>query len=50
MTAPDHSAQPCQHPATLSVTGRPGVRFCPTCGAHLTRHDDGTTTTEVRGA
>lgn len=26
---------PCSHPATLTVTGRPGVRWCPSCGTTL---------------
>lgn len=25
----------CEHPATLTVTGRPGVRWCPTCGTTI---------------
>jgi hypothetical protein len=32
--------KPCTHVATLTMTGRPGVRWCPTCGATI--HPDGT--------
>lgn len=35
----------CEHPATLTVTGRPGARWCTTCGTTL--YPDGTQ--EVRG-
>lgn len=36
---------PCTHPATLTVTRRPGYRWCPTCGTTI--RPDGTI--EVRG-
>lgn len=40
---------PCTHPATLTVTGRPGTRWCPTCSTFFTTRPDGTLLTEVTG-
>lgn len=39
----------CAHPATLTVTGRPGTRWCPTCGTTFVTQPDGTTQQEVDG-
>ena len=38
------AAEPCRHPGTLSVSGQPGLWWCPTCDTHLIETPDGTLT------